>query len=927
MSLVPYTVTALQRDVADAALTGKQVISGAVITMTNNPSGTAVVMYDNAASGGGATSKITGSDGTVVVWVEPAKYNLTINGTTTQITVAVDGATLGTSSTADVTTSATDTTAGRVTKVGDGGWLGIAPTITNFDTELNTTQTFYATSAAANLPKAGSINWGGMRISSSNANNGVELAFGTTAPDGLFMFRAENAASYGGWKEIYHSGNSVNPLDLYTTTELIASSLTKYATNELITTYGYSTLGGHTPAIWKKTATIVAASQTPVDLGEAAFSDADGKKWTYVSNGIIDVAHMGAINGATSGNNADTFFDVVTAHCLSTGDKWTAKGNYWVNSIYVYTDFVGNATFYSSNGGQVDSVVNIYPIASNLAAESTAVVQALLPFSKGQSKIAGLGAYAGKVLRVATAERYLERVGSAVDYRYDTTFYVLNSDGDITPPIPHDFPDTLTISIFNSEIAQETLSIKNLSVIISTGTTPRTSVISSGRSNTELEFYIKNTTTSNILQMLQITAGYNNKLINCNVNGAKVNTTNYGYNLTGANHSLINCNATDCRRGVDGTYMNGLTIIGGVYPNGIGAHLGFNTKISGVEYIGNSSANVNSLHFTGGDVTVENSTVITKTGSIFQVRTDAPECIGRISILNCKLIFDWTALAGSPDGELFSHNPPAAGYTGARDLVEADHIQFKNNTVSVLGDGHTGFVNLVDMYATGSITSDIIADSFIEFSGNKYIFDNDLPSIKGTINKANYLAGNGIKFIMDDYITWTPYFGNAVNTTTEPFLNVVSKNLSASSIRGDYGWLVNSEIKNATYIAATGTPAYLPSANWLTVNNAGSIYRTLVIADDAVITIDKPSNYFNLEYYRLNDVTRSAKYIIDADGVGQVGAVYEVGAVANAGNLVLTGTTGTDGNITISCDGTVVYIENRSGVASTLAVRIGNSIL
>jgi len=88
MILVPYTVTALQRDVADAALTGKQVISGAVVTMTTNPENETAVMFDDSAGSNGGTSKTTNSNGFVVVWVESGKYNLSVNGIVTQITVA-----------------------------------------------------------------------------------------------------------------------------------------------------------------------------------------------------------------------------------------------------------------------------------------------------------------------------------------------------------------------------------------------------------------------------------------------------------------------------------------------------------------------------------------------------------------------------------------------------------------------------------------------------------------------------------------------------------------------------------------------------------------------------------------------------------------------------------------------------------------------
>lgn len=132
MSLVPYTVTALQRDVADAALTGKQVIASAVITMTTNPDGVAAVMYDDAAGNGGATSKTTSANGFTVVWVEAGAYTLSVNGTTSQVNIGKKEVTtsqlIGQSNNYQV--GDTVTTLGYTT-AGDGGaaqWVKTATT-------------------------------------------------------------------------------------------------------------------------------------------------------------------------------------------------------------------------------------------------------------------------------------------------------------------------------------------------------------------------------------------------------------------------------------------------------------------------------------------------------------------------------------------------------------------------------------------------------------------------------------------------------------------------------------------------------------------------------------------------------------------------------------------------------------------------------
>jgi hypothetical protein len=80
MSLVPYTITALERDVADADASGKQVIVGATCSMFIQPANTAVQLYDNAAGSNGSTAKTTGANGQVVVFVDAGTYIVSVNG-------------------------------------------------------------------------------------------------------------------------------------------------------------------------------------------------------------------------------------------------------------------------------------------------------------------------------------------------------------------------------------------------------------------------------------------------------------------------------------------------------------------------------------------------------------------------------------------------------------------------------------------------------------------------------------------------------------------------------------------------------------------------------------------------------------------------------------------------------------------------------
>ena len=80
MSLVPYTITALERDVADADASGKQIIVGATCSMFIQPANTAALLYDDAAGSNGSTAKVTNASGQVVVFVEAGTYIVSVNG-------------------------------------------------------------------------------------------------------------------------------------------------------------------------------------------------------------------------------------------------------------------------------------------------------------------------------------------------------------------------------------------------------------------------------------------------------------------------------------------------------------------------------------------------------------------------------------------------------------------------------------------------------------------------------------------------------------------------------------------------------------------------------------------------------------------------------------------------------------------------------
>lgn len=90
MSLVPYTITALQENFADSQSTGKNTLVGAVVTMTDRFDAV-VTMFDDENGLNPSTAKATTANGQVTVFVNEGEYNLSVNGSITKIDVIRSG--------------------------------------------------------------------------------------------------------------------------------------------------------------------------------------------------------------------------------------------------------------------------------------------------------------------------------------------------------------------------------------------------------------------------------------------------------------------------------------------------------------------------------------------------------------------------------------------------------------------------------------------------------------------------------------------------------------------------------------------------------------------------------------------------------------------------------------------------------------------
>lgn len=128
-----------------------------------------------------------------------------VNTHTTDIASKVNTSDIGTAATSDVTTSATDTTAGRLLKVGDFGVGRISPTITNLDT-LFTSGTYNISAHTTGQPLTGNS---GVCFVGLGGAGGVSQTWikSNTNIDEAYFTRHYNGTTWNDWVETLHTGN------------------------------------------------------------------------------------------------------------------------------------------------------------------------------------------------------------------------------------------------------------------------------------------------------------------------------------------------------------------------------------------------------------------------------------------------------------------------------------------------------------------------------------------------------------------------------------------------------------------------------------------------------------------------------------------------------------------------------------------------
>jgi hypothetical protein len=207
MALVPYTVTALAESDAEGT-SGKNIVAGAVVIFYDG--GVPQTLYDNAAGLNPDTAKATDSTGQVTIYIEQGVYDVEVNGGTQRgVSVSGNDSLLGTASLSNVTTSATDTTAGRVTKVGDNGIGSLGTTgypIASIDSHTCPSGIYTAGSSLTGTYPSGFNIFGTIFVERYDANT-IKQTFYDVVQNRAAV-REVNNTGVQPWQEFWTTGNT-----------------------------------------------------------------------------------------------------------------------------------------------------------------------------------------------------------------------------------------------------------------------------------------------------------------------------------------------------------------------------------------------------------------------------------------------------------------------------------------------------------------------------------------------------------------------------------------------------------------------------------------------------------------------------------------------------------------------------------------------
>lgn len=519
---------------------------------------------------------------------------------------------------------------------------------------------------------------------------------------------------------------------------------------------GYAAAGDGGGALYKKVVS------EPSHAGKV--QSADGT-WFEIAEEVISLKAFGATgDGVTDDTDAvQDAFD----YCASAAKPWLQPaGQYAVTETTCWTAGRCFGEFISSNNSALGPVLTIASLAADTEVLDETDISGWGDFEAGQKKIAAATNLKGWMYQIGSDQVWINRTSTGAVEKGHVFDFVTDA-GHISKPFRVDITNSGTFGITRKRI-REMISVDDVRVTIQGGAGGRAAIVSVQRPSTKVSRgYVLNESGEEILEGFQTYIATNVEFDNCVVEGLEAVATNYGFHaIYSSDVVLNNCHERNCRRGVDAKNADGVTINGGSFPSGIGAHWGFGFTVTDAE-IGSTeaSANPNPVQYSGGDLDIRSSEIVLgNNGEFVNMREDYPEISGYVRLVDNTYTLDNSGGAITATSvhllDLRASGTTSA-YDAGRALVSPREITIRGGEVRFRGGGFNSAIRLSLIEQSGSLAS-VVASAFVfdcraiieglrfDWGALTALDGSSVPRASLVINKPHSVSGAGYRVMVRD---------------------------------------------------------------------------------------------------------------------------------------------------------------------------------
>lgn len=533
-----------------------------------------------------------------------------------------------------------------------------------------------------------------------------------------------------------------------------------------------------------------------------------------INSQTISVVDFGAVGDGVTDDTAaiQACFD----YCRDNDAPWVVPaGSYLVTGVIAYTSGVCNGEFLFENAPPNTYAVSVAPDPADVQTLSLATMNAMTGWTKGSDFSPELAPYYGHTVYFFTNDELSIKRTNGDDVEWSESIVVHGEDGSFSPPLTRAKGAVWASAVMRATRNRHRIVIEGLRVRSVSGAGEVAGLVYVTRPNTTLHSPSCINVSGNPIQQGVVIDQCSGVIVVAGtIEGLQDNATNYGYNVGSACFTtLIDCAEVNCRRGLDSTHSKQTAIIGGHFPDGIGAHWAHGLSASGA-FLSSSPSNTAPVHVAGGDVAVRDCKIRVRSDqySVVKVRADTQELEGSVTIDGNIIEFDCSANTGTARN-ILNATTTATTFEWGRQVLMPRQVSICGNRVRQVGAGFTSNLLLaLIVETTFAPPSGVSVGGDIKIAGNSFELDatalvGGQPRLRVTINKMDAVSGDGYRIDVSDLpsLQMRLFCSSTHGTPSAARHTFYCRNIGSLAWSANYGAFVLSEYR-AKSITSTARP-------------------------------------------------------------------------------------------------------------------------